>query len=82
MCNPSEHTGHLSSCLPALTWPRWTTGLDNRGGRGGGGEADKEHTAGAMKSNIDCVDPVWELKYRHQMPVIHAEIGEDQADTV
>lgn len=82
MGNPAERTGHLSSCLPALTWPRWTTGLDNRGGRGGGGEADKEYTAGAMKSDTDRVDRVRELKYTHQMPVIDAKIGEDQADAM
>lgn len=24
--NPSDCKGHLSSCLPSFTWPRWTTG--------------------------------------------------------
>lgn len=34
--NPSDYTGHLSSCLHPFTWPRWTTGQDKKLRREGG----------------------------------------------
>lgn len=34
--NPSACNGHLSSYVPPFTWPRRTTGEDNRGEREGG----------------------------------------------